>query len=188
MAAEYEGKTLADIWAEEWEKAKDKMKRKIKAAKARWKDAALSPSAQSRYITNVIIAALEGRREARLKEVSPEDWAEAAVKGIDAKVLGDLEKRKWESRAAPYIQLVQWARNEFKKIAFPDGITAGTWWMQNVNKLLEAAAARPDKIPQIQEELRRRFEEAKRKFGTKAELTTADRLEMIRKLLARLGK
>jgi len=179
-------KSLADIWAEEWEKAKEKMKRKIAKRAQTWKEAAKSPKAATKYLTNVIIAAIEGRREKGLDRVSPEDWVAATVKGIDEKTLGEPEKRKFMSRAAPYISLVQWAREEFRKIAWPDGITAGHWWMENVSKLLQIAKGDPSKIPTVRNELAKRFSEARAKYGEKT-LTFSERLALVRQLLSKIA-
>jgi len=188
MAVEtpYEEKSLAEIWAEEWEKAKEKMKRKIRKRAQVWHQASRSPKAATKYLTNVVIAAIEGRREKGLERVSPEDWVNATIEGIDAKTLGDIEKRKFMSRAAPYISLVQWAREEFRKIAWPDGITAGHWWMENVNKLLQVAKRDPSKIPTVRNELAKRFAEARAKYGEKT-LTFSERLALVRQLLSKIA-
>ena len=69
-------------------------------------------------------------------------------------------------RAGPYISLIRQVRIEFKKIAFPNGIEAGRWWLNNVSELLKQAKGNPEKIPEIRDEIMRRIEAAKAQYGT----------------------
>ena len=173
-------------WREEWEKSREKILEKAEEAKDRWKEASLSPQAQARYVAKVVEAALLGLREKGLADVSPDEWYEALEEGVMSAQITDAKVRKFQQRAAPYIDLVKWAREEFKKIAFPDGITAGRWWMDNVNALLQLARRDPSKLNWVRQELSRRFAEAKRRYGERAP-TAEDRLRIIREVLAKIG-
>lgn len=126
-----------DLWAEEWEKAKEKMKRKIRGKGAAWKEGSLSPKAQAEYITEVVKAAVEGRREKGIENVNPAEWEEATITGIDQKTLTDIDKQKMASRAAPYIDLIQRIRKEFKEIAWPSWREAANFWQNVVNTYVE---------------------------------------------------
>jgi len=151
-------------WRRGWEAKKDIMIEKIQENAEVWKAGSLAT--EDKWANEVKKAAEEKRRAKALARVDPREWARLTAQGIQKTTLTDEDANKMARRAGPYISLIRQVRIEFKKIAFPNGIEAGRWWLNNVSELLKQAKGNPEKIPEIRDEIMRRIEAAKAQYGT----------------------
>lgn len=136
--------SLAQMWKQDWEQAKQKIIRKAldPAVQRLWKEEAASPAAEKKYEVEVLKAIKEKRRQKAIMGVDPATWGEDLAERIQQITLTDRQVQKYMRYGVPFAELVHQIRIIFRQFEWPSWEVAVEAWQKVVNKYLKAAKDR----------------------------------------------
>ena len=129
---------IAEKWARRWEDAKEDIVDALRDANVqnKWKSNVLSKRAIKLRRERLKEAIDNGLIEAGLAEVDPADWAKQVTEGIENKKITDVEKKKFEERVKPYLEIIEEGKKRLEDLGYT-GKQALVWWYENVSEKLK---------------------------------------------------